>query len=183
MNGAPLAYLTGSCARANTVVPLTWFVLIVSIVVCVVIGALLWMALRRGRGLAGGADTRSIAVERGGDGLSWIRWGLAISAVPLVITLIWTMAALGHVVGSASDRTRGNQTEAWESHGVDVAFVGGKHHLHEVREAIAADRYLHIGDTSVDSYYARLAGFDFVLVEELTADDLHPEVLLGWPSA
>jgi hypothetical protein len=59
---------------------------------------------------------------------------------PITVDLVRRVAELGHVVGSASDRTRGNQTAAWELHGVDVSFVGGKHHLHEVREAIAADR-------------------------------------------
>jgi hypothetical protein len=100
---------------------------------------------------------------------------------PITVDLVRRVAELGHVVGSASDRTRGNQTASWELHGVDVAFVGGKHHLHEVREAIVADRYLHIGDTSVDDYYARLAGFDFVFVEELTPDDIDADVILGWP--
>jgi cytochrome c oxidase subunit 2 len=31
--------------------------------------------------------------------LPWIRWGLALSAVPLLVTLVWTMGALGHIVG------------------------------------------------------------------------------------
>ena len=100
---------------------------------------------------------------------------------PITVDLVRRVAQLGHVVGSASDRTRSNQTEAWELHGVDVAFVGGKHHLHEVRQTITAERYLHIGDTAVDHYYARLAGFDFLFVEELTADDLRPDVILSWP--
>jgi len=100
---------------------------------------------------------------------------------PITVDLVRRVAELGHVVGSASDRTRSNQTEAWELHGVDVAFVGGKHHLHEVRQTIDAERYLHIGDTPVDHYYARLAGFDFLFVEELTADDLRPDVILSWP--
>jgi hypothetical protein len=100
---------------------------------------------------------------------------------PITADLVRRVAELGHVVGSASDRTRANQSSSWERHGVEVAFVGGKHHLHEVRETIAADRYLHIGDTSVDHYYARLAGFDFVNAWELTADGLDPDVILGWP--
>ena len=45
--------------------------------------------------------------------------------------------------------------------GLDVAFVGGKHHLHEVVERFAAQRYVHIGDTHVDKHYALLAGFEF----------------------
>jgi hypothetical protein len=98
---------------------------------------------------------------------------------PITVDFVRGVAALGHVVGSASDRTRGNQTAAWEHYGIDVAFVGGKHHLHEVRERIVADRYLHIGDTSVDGYYARLAGFEFLFVEELIRGAIDPAVVLG----
>lgn len=96
MSAAPLAYLTGAGARAHPVVPLTWFVLAVSVLVCGVIGVLLWAGVRRAHD---GTDPRAVAVERGGDGIAWFRWGLAISAVPLLISLVWTMAALGHVVG------------------------------------------------------------------------------------
>ncbi|HEX4695420.1 cytochrome c oxidase subunit II [Sphingomonas sp.] len=95
MSAAPLAYLSGSGERANTIVPLTWYVLVVSIVVCIVIAALLWGGVRRARF----ADSADVAVERGGNGLGWIKWGVIISAVPLAISLIWTMAALGSVVG------------------------------------------------------------------------------------
>lgn len=95
MSATPLAYLSGAGERATTVVPLTWFVLAVSIVVCVVIALLLWGGVRRARS----GDAAAVAVERGGNGLGWIKWGLAISAVPLAIALIWTMAALGQIVG------------------------------------------------------------------------------------
>lgn len=96
MSSAPLQYLTGSGERAHAVVPLTWYVLIVSILVCLVIGALLWRATARA---ISGVPPRDIAVERGGDGLSWLRWGIGLSLIPLAISLVWTMAALGQVVG------------------------------------------------------------------------------------
>ena len=95
MIAAPLGFLTGSGERATTIVPLTWFMLAVSIVVCVTIAALLGIAMRRSTR----SPAKAITVERGGDGLRWIKWGLALSAPPLLISLVWTMAALGRVAG------------------------------------------------------------------------------------
>jgi hypothetical protein len=80
---------------------------------------------------------------------------------PVTVDFVRALAGAGHVIGSASDRTRNEQTSLWELHGVDVAFVGGKHHLHEVRDRFPADRHVHIGDSHVDEHYALLAGFEF----------------------
>jgi hypothetical protein len=80
---------------------------------------------------------------------------------PVTVEFVRALADSGHVIGCASDRTRAEQTTLWELHGIDVKFIGGKHHLHEVREQFPADRYLHIGDSHVDEYYAGLAGFEF----------------------
>ena len=99
MSGAPLTFLTSAGDRAESVVPLTWFTLLVSIAVCLVIGALLWLGLRRSTASGGAAETAAAPVERGGNGLPWISWGLAISAVPLAIALVWTMATLAHIAG------------------------------------------------------------------------------------
>ncbi len=41
---APAGYLTSAGERARAIVPLTWFTLIVSILVCMVIATLLWQA-------------------------------------------------------------------------------------------------------------------------------------------
>ena len=82
---------------------------------------------------------------------------------------------LGHVIGCASDRTRREQLTLWSRHGLEVAFVGGKHHLGDVRERFAADRYVHIGDTDVDEHFALAAGFEFVRV-----DRLPPPGAPGW---
>lgn len=96
-------------------------------------------------------------------------------AGPVGIDLPQRVAALGHVLGSASDRTRREQLTLWERHGVDVAFVGGKHHLADVRARFTADRYVHIGDTVVDEHYALAAGFEFFAV-----DRLPPPGAPGW---
>jgi cytochrome c oxidase subunit 2 len=95
----PLGYLDSAGQRADTILPLTWFTALVSVAVCVIIGILLWMAVRRARASGGSQETRSVPVQRGGNGLRWISVGLMISAVPLLITLVWTLVALAKVSG------------------------------------------------------------------------------------
>ena len=103
MNGAaPLAYLDSAGPRAGAIVPLTWYMLIVSILVCVIIGWLLLRALRSAQGSGGAAETRAVAVAEGPSGLLWIRNGLLISGVPLLIALVWTMVTLAAVSGPPS---------------------------------------------------------------------------------
>lgn len=96
---APLAYLNAAGERAGAIVPLTWFTLGVSILVCLIIATLLWMAVRRASGRGGASETRAVPVERGASGLRWITLGLWLSAVPLGITLVWTMVTLAAVSG------------------------------------------------------------------------------------
>jgi cytochrome c oxidase subunit II len=98
LSSPPLGYLDAAGPRAHTILPLTWFTLAVSVAVCIIIGILLWMGARRARS---GLNTpiESVPVNRGGDGLRWITLGLLISAVPLLITLVWTMVALAAVSG------------------------------------------------------------------------------------
>lgn len=98
MNAAPLGYLDAAGSRAGTILPLTWFTLWVSVLVCVVIAVLLWLGVRRARGNRW-VQVRDIPVSRGTSGLKWITVGLVISAVPLLITLVWTMVALAAVSG------------------------------------------------------------------------------------
>ncbi len=96
---SPLAYLTASGERAQTILPLTWLTLVISVVVCVVIAILLWGGVRRALVSGGAAETRAGTVERGRNGLRWIGVGLAISGVPLIVTLLWTMVALARISG------------------------------------------------------------------------------------
>ena len=90
----------------------------------------------------------------------------------------------GYIGGVASDWPRSSQRPLWSQHGMDPHFVGGKHHLPEVRAEFEADHYIHVGDTEVDERYAKLAGFAFVhvddLVEPVVADAL---VVLEPPDA
>ena len=88
---------------------------------------------------------------------------------PGIITVSMALDAIerGLVVGSASDRTSGDQQNLWDHHGVPVDFVGQKHRLELVRERYDVSRCVHIGDTDVDRYYALKAGFEFHFVHEL----------------
>lgn len=99
----PLAYLTGAGRRADVVVPLTWWVLVVSILVSLAIGVLLWIAVRRRRVSA--EDCRQVAVSRAPGGMRLVTLALLASLVPLVATLVWTMAALAQI-GNPPRRAR-----------------------------------------------------------------------------
>lgn len=98
---------------------------------------------------------------------------------PVPVAVVRELAARGYVVGCASDWPKSSQRPLWTRHGVEPHFVGGKHHLHEVRAQFEADRYIHVGDTEVDERYALLAGFEFLLVTELAtpiaADSIHDD--------
>ncbi len=99
MNSSPLGYLDGAGPRAHAVLPLTWFTLVVSVVVCLIITVLLWLAVRRTRPGDDGKDMRAIPIERGANGIRWITTGLLLSALPLLATLVWTMVTLSAVAG------------------------------------------------------------------------------------
>jgi hypothetical protein len=87
---------------------------------------------------------------------------------PVMLRTVLRARELGFTIGSASDRTRRDQEALWAAHGIAVDFVGGKHHLPDVRARFACDRYMHIGDSLVDRLYAEQADFEFHHV------DAHP---------
>ncbi len=89
---------------------------------------------------------------------------------PVTLDHVRRARELGYVIGSASDRTVRDQQELWDRHGIVVDFVGHKHMLDGVRERFEMSRYMHIGDTNVDEFYALKHGFEFTHVEHLPAD-------------
>ena len=101
MSRSPLQYLTHAAgARAEAILPLTWYTLIVSIVVCIVIAALLWVAVRRARSAPPAEGPSGLPpVEAGPSGVRWISVGIVISCVPLAATMVWTMLTLSAVAG------------------------------------------------------------------------------------
>jgi hypothetical protein len=59
----------------------------------------------------------------------------------------------------------------WSDHAVEVAFVGHKHKLDEIRARFPeAQRWIHIGDGEADHLYAIQHGFEFHWVHEMPED-------------
>ena len=80
---------------------------------------------------------------------------------PVSMDVVRLAQSLGYVIGSASDRTVGEQRKMWDRHAIVPDFVGHKHHLDRVAARFPGARMIHLGDTEVDAHYARLAGFEF----------------------
>ena len=102
----PLSYLSAAGTRADRVLPLTWYLLWVAISVCLIISALLWIAVRRNPAASRTESPQSIKdvpLVRGADPVRWITLGVSISAIPLVIALVWTMVTLASTSGPPSN--------------------------------------------------------------------------------
>lgn len=96
MHGAPLSYLTGYGANADHVAPLTWGLLVISIVVSVVIAVLVVAGIWLKRARAPAAADAPLARQGGGG---WIVLGLAITGVVLAGSLVWTVVVLAAING------------------------------------------------------------------------------------
>jgi cytochrome c oxidase subunit II len=104
----PLSYLTAAGTRADRVLPLTWYLLWVAVVVCIIIASLLWFAARRNPSAAGSRtespqSIKDIPLVRGSDPVRWITLGVSLSAIPLIIALVWTLVTLASTSGPPSD--------------------------------------------------------------------------------
>jgi cytochrome c oxidase subunit 2 len=104
----PLSYLSAAGTRAARTLPLTWYLLWVAVAVCVIIAALLWIAVRRNRSAAASRiespqSIKDVPLVRGADPVRWITLGVSISAIPLVIALVWTLVALASTSGPPSN--------------------------------------------------------------------------------
>jgi hypothetical protein len=86
-------------------------------------------------------------------------------AGPVSLTIVRQARQQGCLIGSASDRTLGEQRSMWDAAAIAVDFVGHKHRLVEATQAFGCTRRVHIGDTPTDEHYARLAGFEFLPAE------------------
>jgi cytochrome c oxidase subunit 2 len=93
----PLDYLHSAGASADTILPLTWATLAISVIVVVAITVILWMGLTRISAHGGAAETRAVPVSEHGNGMRWVKIGVAISSVLLLITLVWTMVAVAEI--------------------------------------------------------------------------------------
>lgn len=93
----PLSYLGGEGAQSGWVTPLLVFTLILSILVVVIIAALVLGGSWRAKSGGGAVETRSVPLVAGRGGVRWIGLGIAISVVPLLVSLVWTVSVLAHV--------------------------------------------------------------------------------------
>ena len=98
---APLQYLSGAGDKAMPVVALTWGVLIVSLVVIVIIGALLAAAIWRRPGLRMELGVHGPVLPEEG-GLRWVWIGAGLSALVMLLTIIWTVKVLAGIQAPAS---------------------------------------------------------------------------------
>src|SRR5688572_27640982 len=78
-------------------------------------------------------------------------------AGPLTAEFVRWVRAQGHLIGSCSDRTLGEQQQMWAGIGIEPDFVSVKMRLDEVRERFSCARYVHVGDTQIDAHCAALA--------------------------
>lgn len=85
----PLSYLSGAGAQSAWVTPLLWATIAISVAVVVLIAGFV---------LAGSLRARSTGPElTASGGARWIWIGVALSLIPLIATLVWTVAVLAHV--------------------------------------------------------------------------------------
>jgi cytochrome c oxidase subunit 2 len=88
--------LTGAGTKAAPVVPLTWGVMAISVIVVVMIGLLLAGAIWHRPGLSfRPGDKPALGGEDGG--LNWLWIGVSLSAAALLFTTVWTMVVLVRV--------------------------------------------------------------------------------------
>ena len=93
----PLEYLITHGPRADPATGLTWFLLLVSVVVIAIFTvAVVWGALARRRP-RGAADFDTGTVLPDGGGLAWIYAGVPLTVAVLVVALFWTMTALAAI--------------------------------------------------------------------------------------
>ena len=93
---APMTFLRSFGSKADLVLPLTWGLTAISILVIVIVSALLLRALYASPALAA-KPNQPLPVERPSGGLAWIYVGTAISVLVLFGSAVWTMVTLAAV--------------------------------------------------------------------------------------
>ncbi len=90
----PMYYLQAFGSRAQSILPLTWGLLILAIAVVVIICVLLLIAVFTRRSRAGHAPEGDIPLGRGESGLPWIYGGLVLTSIILAGYVVWTMTTM-----------------------------------------------------------------------------------------
>jgi cytochrome c oxidase subunit 2 len=93
---APLDYLSSAGAKADRVLPLTWGLIAISLIVILVIAGLLLLALG-GKSLPILTAGTRPPLGQHGTGLSWLWIGVGISTLVLLFSVVWTMQVLAQV--------------------------------------------------------------------------------------
>lgn len=93
----PMSYLTSFGAKGERVLGLTWGLLILSICVVVIIGALVLAGTLLRRSTTSAASHGDMPVERSGAGLLWIVVGVGLSIVALLASTVWTVSTMAAV--------------------------------------------------------------------------------------
>ena len=96
LTDAPMTFLRSFGSKADLVLPLTWGLTAISILVIVIVSALLLRALYASPALAA-KPNQPLPVERPSGGLAWIYVGTAISVLVLFGSAVWTMVTLAAV--------------------------------------------------------------------------------------
>jgi len=91
---APLNYLTSHGLKADQVLPLTWGLMAVSIIIVIVITVLLIWSVWWRPGIAAPAPGTKIAIERPQGGVNWVWIGVGVSSAILLASIVWTVAVL-----------------------------------------------------------------------------------------
>jgi len=87
------------------------------------------------------------------------------------LELVRRALRLGYIVGSSSDRTISDQRKLWQTHQIELDFIGHKHKLDEVKLRFPGiQRWIHVGDGNADEVYALKHGFEFHWVHEFPAE-------------
>ncbi len=94
--GAPMNFLELSGRQADTILPLTWGMMIISILVIVVITGLLIFGLRGVRTFSTIVGERRELASAGG-GLAWLYVGVGVSTLVLFGTAVWAMVTLAEL--------------------------------------------------------------------------------------
>ena len=92
---APMSFLRSSGGQADAILPLTWGMMTISIIVILVITVLLLLGLRRVHHFSSLADERNELAGAGG-GLAWLYLGVGVSTLVLFGTAVWAMVTLAN---------------------------------------------------------------------------------------
>ena len=92
----PMSFLQSFGAKADRILPLTWGLTIISILVAGIVGALLLWALFAAPRCSAEPEEQ-LPVDRPKGGLSWIYVGVGLSCIVLFGSALWTMVTLAAV--------------------------------------------------------------------------------------